>query len=1312
MKIRGFGWLRLLLAVGLIGTALGVAAFATGNPAPRSAGGNAGGDSPSYLPGSYPLALEAGRVEELLQRDDAFMSRRTAGDVPLDGHQAGRFRAEGGKKAWSHRKDHRVVSDPATFNSAWRGLGANPVVQVTRSGPGSFAAMSGRIGALAIRPSNGQLILGAAQGGIWTYDRSTACGSPKTDNLPSLSIGALAIAPSNDAIVYAGTGEGALSGDSYFGNGILKSTDGGEHWATVSGDYFEGVSISQPRRRPDQRQPPLRIRAARPRRRPAHDSRRPLAVRHLGVEERRQRPGSCSRWPQSESTAPPTSRSDPQNAKILYASFWGDAIYKSTDGGMHWAPIMNGLPADADFAAGADALLDRDLASGRPVRRALLRLRLRPTARGAHPSPRLEVDRPARELAAAARGHRRRLRRRLLRRPVLLRQRHRGRPERTRTSSSRPASSTTTLGSGGVFRSDDGGQTWKNLGWDLHPDFHAIAFDPAEHEPRADRQRRRRLVLRPTRAAGRDASDPLSAVTWQNLNGTVDPNTGAVLHRTNLAITQFTSIANCRRRRSEPRRAYWGGTQDNGTLRKSTASQSWFDVASGDGGQVLVDPGNGNFVYGTYFGISPVPDTRTAARASSPTVRSRGGINLADRSDFYIPFVLNQENPNQLFLGTFRLYRTDNAKAASSSDVLWKPVSPDLTGGCTGTAPNGARTCAISAIGVGGGNAVYTGSLDGFVYMSPNAQVSNDPTWFRRRPEGQGPAEPAGRVVRRRPEQLPDRVRRATTASTPRRRSTRATSSGPSTAASRWVDVSGDLPDVPVNSVILDPSYPNTLYVGTDIGPFVTNNGGKDWTALGSGIPPVAIWQLDLDPAHRLLAAGTHGRGAWSIKDASTVPALVLSKVDAGKPVGPSSHVDYTITLRNIGNAAATGVTITDPVPDNTSFVSAADGGTYSHGVVTWSGLSVPAGGSVSVHFTVSIAAALKKKVDSIVNDGFKATSAQGMSASGSPTVTPIAPAFAVALTPATQTDGGRNGTSVTYHVSVQNNGFQPDTYGLSATSTYAVHFLNSACALPASSVSVPSGATADVCVSVDVPAAAPNAEVNTATVTATSTGSSTVTASGTIKTIAVSVDTLLVDNDDNNPDVQGTYKTALTAAGLTYSVWDLKVDNALPTNYVKAFKNVYWFTGNSYPGPIIPYEATLKSFLDGGGRLFVSGQDLLDQAAGTTTFVHDYLHVTWDGTETQNDKPTANVHGVAGSPVTNGIATVPLDHSVLGATFEDRITPNGGALVAFTDDAAQANGLSFTGTYKVVFLAFPLEAYGTAAQKADLVTRVSTFFG
>ena len=89
--------------------------------------------------------------------------------------------------------------------------------------------------------------------------------------------------------------------------------------------------------------------------------------------------------------------------------------------------------------------------------------------------------------------------------------------------------------------------------------------------------------------------------------------------------------------------------------------------------------------------------------------------------------------------------------------------------------------------------------------------------------------------------------------------------------------------------------------------------------------------------------AGTHGRGAFRLNDPSAaVPALVVSKVDAAVPVGPSSKVDYTLTLKNIGNADATGVTVSDPLPANTSFVSADNGGTFAGGKVTWSGLTVP----------------------------------------------------------------------------------------------------------------------------------------------------------------------------------------------------------------------------------------------------------------------------------------------------------------------------------------------------------------------------------
>jgi uncharacterized repeat protein (TIGR01451 family) len=530
-----------------------------------------------------------------------------------------------------------------------------------------------------------------------------------------------------------------------------------------------------------------------------------------------------------------------------------------------------------------------------------------------------------------------------------------------------------------------------------------------------------------------------------------------------------------------------------------------------------------------------------------------------------------------------------------------------------------------------------------------------------------------------------------------------------------WSNITGNLPDSPVNSIILDPSYANTLYAGTDVGPFVTYNGGANWYPLGSGMPIVGIWQLDLDPSHRTLAAGTHGRGAYRMTDASpVVPALVVSKVDAGIPVGPSSRIDYTLTLANIGNAAATGVSVTDPVPANTTFMSADSGGTLSSGTVRWSGLTIPAGDSVTLHFSVAIAGALKKGVGSIVNDGIRATSAQGPFTTGSPRVTAIAPPYAARVTPAAQTDGARAGQSAVSHVTVGNRGYKPDSYTLSASGgTYPVSFFDAGCTTPMTTTpSLAAGQTADVCVKVAVPGAANDGDRSTSTATATSVASPAVSAAATLTTIAVKLDTLLVDQDGNAPDVRGAYAAALTANGVQFATWDLAADGPVPGGYLSAHRTVVWYTGNSYPAPITQYEPKLQAFLDGGGRLLMSGQDILDQSAGTTPFVHDYLHVDWDGSEAQNDIGTAAVHGIAGSPVSNGIGAVPLDHGVLGATFEDEVTPVAPAQAAFTDDDAQPDALTFSGTYKVVFLAFPLEAYGTAADKADLVGRTLAFFG
>src|SRR5207245_10772489 len=98
-------------------------------------------------------------------------------------------------------------------------------------------------------------------------------------------------------------------------------------------------------------------------------------------------------------------------------------------------------------------------------------------------------------------------------------------------------------------------------------------------------------------------------------------------------------------------------------------------------------------------------------------------------------------------------------------------------------------------------------------------------------------------------------------------------------------------------------------------------------------------------------------------------------------------------------------------------------------------------------------------------------------------------------------------------------------------------------------------------------------------------------------------------------------------------------------------------------------YETMLKGYLDQGGHLFVSGQDMLDQAAGTTAFVHDYLHVDWNGTEAQNDKRTNSVTGVTGSVIGDGLGAIPLNHFSTLCVCDDQITPVVPATAQFTDD-------------------------------------------
>jgi uncharacterized repeat protein (TIGR01451 family) len=1274
-------------------------------------------DTPVLLHPKGEIAEEFSEADEAHDfaklRDAYFESKLLAGDdKDATIEEAAKLR---GKAIVAAGTLSRISSMSAaeTVGGPWTSIGPDTTVQVGRTS-NTFQAVSGRIGALAVR-SDGTILLGAAQGGVWMYDEGTGTWTPTTNRTDTQSVGALAVAPSNDNIVYMGSGEGALSGDSYYGDGVYRSNDGGQSWSHVSGDFFAGNSTSDIVVDPSN---PDHVYLATLRGRGGVRRTTPPSARPYGIWESTN--GGVS-WRLLKGTTNEFGGAtdlvmDPLAPNILWASFWGDGIYRSQNGGKSWANANGSLP-QGQFLAGATrfSLGISHLAGQYPV--LYTGFDYFDKKGTYHPSSLWRNDSGGlawKHLPTGGPGTN----------PDSILDYCTTQCFYDNVVSPDPANPDIVYvagsygydqspQSGGIYRSTDGGQTWKSLGYDLHPDFHAFAFEPDNTS---------HIVIgndggvwQSSNRGGRLAAGaPLSAANWENLNGQVNPANGVRTHATGLKIAQFTSMATVPTTPGQ----YWGGTQDNGTQRKSTVNDRWFDQPSGDGGQVLVDPNNGGYVFGTYFAISPyrfTPDTVNTFFGNEPI---DGGIDLDDRAEFYVPWVMNKANTNQLFLGTYRLYRTDNAEAPSGGDVHWDAISGDLTSGCPGTAPNGARGCFISAIGVAdGGDAVYTGSDDGKLFVNPHA-VSAAPDEAHPNAgwtdiTGSLPNRPVSQFAVDRSDWRIAYVSftgfRANTPSSPG--SVFKTTDG----GQHWTDITSDLPDSPVNSLVLDPAFPGTVYAGTDIGAFVTRDNGDSWHPLGSGMPKVSIWQLDFDPGQRLLAAGTHGRAAYTLSDADNqaAPALIVSKDDSGKPVGPDTDLDYTLTVRNVGNADATNVTVSDPVPDHTAFVSADSGGTESGGTVTWSGLTVAAGDSVDLHLTVHIDPALDPSVTEIVDDGIQVTGANvSGTVTGSPKTTAISPQFAAEATPDHQSGGARVGESASYPVTITNSGYSDDVYTTSATGSWTSTVFEADCTTPATSVAVASGDSTDVCVKVDVPAAAADGATSDTTLTVSSQGDPSLSEQATMTTIAVAKATLLVDNDNEEPNVESIYQAALTSAGVDFAYWDLAADPELPASYLAAHDNVVWFTGNSYPAPILPYESELASFLDGGGRLLMSGQDILDQAAGTTDFVHDYLHIDWDGTEVQNDKATDSVTSVSGNDVSDGIGTVTLDHSVLGAAFEDQLTPIDPATAEFTGGSATYALTVADGPYKVSFLGFPLEAYGTAAQKADLVSRTFTWFG
>jgi photosystem II stability/assembly factor-like uncharacterized protein len=338
-------------------------------------------------------------------------------------------------------------------------------------------------------------------------------------------------------------------------------------------------------------------------------------------------------------------------------------------------------------------------------------------------------------------------------------------------------------------------------------------------------------------------------------------------HSPALAVTQFYDLgidpANPNRR--------FGGTQDMGSLRTvDGGSSNWINVLGGDGMQCEVDPSNSLFVYcergfGNMFRSLDGGDT---------FVMGFHGIPVNDRQNWNTPIVHDPHTTLRLYMGTQRVYRSIDGAAN------WAPISDDLTDGphplslnarypmvdgrthLEDTVNGTMSTLAVSTVDA---NVIWAGTDDGNIWVTQNGGT----TWVEVDVPGRSewvtrveadPFSAAAAYVTFSGYRYGSRLPRIF----------RTVNFGTS-----WADISGNLPDVPLNCVNADPE-PATrgrLFVCSDIGVYVTDNYGLSWSALTAGMPPVVVMDLDLIASSRQLFAGTHGRSMYVYELSQLGPA-------------------------------------------------------------------------------------------------------------------------------------------------------------------------------------------------------------------------------------------------------------------------------------------------------------------------------------------------------------------------------------------------------------------------------------------------------
>jgi hypothetical protein len=818
-------------------------------------------------------------------------------------------------------------SQPPPSSGGWTPLGPVPLAS-NASGPSLFQdyhQVSGRATAVAIDPADptgNTVFIGGAQGGVWkstnaaTSVANNVTWTAVTDDQATLSIGSIVIQPGNadptKSVILVGTGEADNSADSYFGLGILRSTDGGNTWTLISTANSGALAFSG------------------------------LGATRMAF--------STASGQTSTVVAATAATSEGVTDGALTSNILR-GLYTSTDAGQTWT--YNALFSGAGEATSATSVVYNEAAG---LFFAALRYH------GFYSSPDgLTWTRLANQPGAAG-----------LLSPTACPQNfstscpiYRGEitvvPGRNEMYVWFVSlSSTDSPVDQGVWQSQNGGTSWTQIidsgitscgdsngcgvqqgfynlellavpngtsATDLyagainlfkcsigtgnptcsstpfmnlthvygcnplgalahvHPDQHALAYVI----PTAGAESGAGLMYFANDGGIYRALNAFTGLTTGSCSGTdqfddLNQNLGS--------MTQFVSFS---QHATDPNTLF-GGTQDNGSPATATAttSLSWGNVLGGDGGYNAIDPNTGNW-------FATQPDTGSG---SLNIQECSSGVNCdnslftevvsssnvgGDDGSFYFPYILDPQSTTALLVGTCRVWR--GPRSGGAYTALSLNFETFGSGRCAGSEVNTVRALAtggpanatgsqvIYATTDGPGPSNLTSPVGGNVWVTTNAMAVSGLTSTFANVTMNGPG---GSIN---PSQFPISSV-AIDPSDPTGNTAYVTvmgfTGGPghvwqtTNAGASWIDFTGTaanaLPDSPVNAVVVDPSA-HIVYVGTDVGVFRSPTAGAAWTEVGPSsssqqtgfLPDVAVTALALfnSGGQKLLRASTYGRGVW-----------------------------------------------------------------------------------------------------------------------------------------------------------------------------------------------------------------------------------------------------------------------------------------------------------------------------------------------------------------------------------------------------------------------------------------------------------------